>query len=285
MSSATARTNWNDVLRVGKQIVESYDTFVTLRQLFYRLVSVQILGNTETAYKTLSSRTAKARRNATFPELMDRARSIHRDSAWGSPIEILESAERSYRRDRTEGQDVSLYIGVEKAGMVVQLQHWFRHLGIPILALGGYSSQSYVSEIQRDACASGRPTVLLYAGDFDPSGEDIDRDFVKRCGFWDKVVRVALTAEQVDAHRLPINPGKSTDSRASRFIERHGELMQVELDALPPETLRQLYQGAIDAYWDQSAYDLVIEREAAEREQLVGAVAWMATQHGDHGEG
>ena len=31
----------------------------------------------------------------------------------------------------TEGQDVSVYLGVEKAGMVVQLQSWFGDRGHP----------------------------------------------------------------------------------------------------------------------------------------------------------
>jgi len=43
-------------------IVRSYDTGVTLRQLFYRLVAAHLLPNTTTAYKGLSSQTAEARR-------------------------------------------------------------------------------------------------------------------------------------------------------------------------------------------------------------------------------
>jgi hypothetical protein len=162
---------------------------------------------------------------------------------------------------RTEGQDVSLYIGVEKAGMVIQLQSWFGDLGIPVLALGGYSSQTYVDDVAGDASSQDRPAVLLYAGDFDPSGEDIDRDFEERTGCWDKVIRVALSASQVIEYGLPPNPGKATDSRAARFIERHGELVQVELDALDPDDLRSLFQAAIDGYWDTSAFEAVMARE------------------------
>ena len=36
---------------------------------------------------------------------------------------------------------------VEKAGMVVQLQDWFGDFGFPILALGGYSSQTFVKTL------------------------------------------------------------------------------------------------------------------------------------------
>jgi hypothetical protein len=139
---------------------------------------------------------------------------------------------------------------------------------VPILALGGYASQSYVAEVMRDVSRQDRPAVLLYAGDHDPSGEDIDRDFVARSDCWAKVRRVALTAEQIEAYDLPSVPGKATDARAEAFEARHGRLVQVELDALPPETLRGLYGDAIAGWWDDDVYRAVLDREAADRQQL-----------------
>lgn len=53
-------------------------------------------------------------------------------------------------------------------------------------------------------------------------------------------------------------------------MDRHGENVQVELDALPPDVLRQLYQDAIDRYWDMSAYEAALRREKAERHTLRG---------------
>ncbi len=59
-----------------------------------------------------------------------------------------------------------------------------------------------------------------------------------------------------------------TDSRARRFVARHGDLVQVEALAIEPQTLRDLYQSALDRYWDQSHYDEVVEA-TAERSRLV----------------
>jgi len=280
----TGRIDWPQVVTRAREIVLSYDTSVTLRQLFYRLVSAQVIPNTQAAYKRLSALTAEARRHGDFPALIDRGRTIHRYESFGGPQDALDQLVRWYRLDRTRGQDVSLYLGVEKAGMVVQLQSWFGDLGIPILALGGYGSQSYVDEVIEDVsrspmrpdaldrAAAGLPcqrgAVLLYAGDFDPSGEDIDRDFMERTDCWEAVVRVALSAGQVRDYRLPVNPGKAADSRAAGFIERHGSLMQVELDALDPAALRELYQDAIDEYWDTSAYEAVLAQERADTGRL-----------------
>ena len=162
----------------------------------------------------------------------------------------------------------SIYLGVEKAGIVEQLEAWFGDFGVPILALGGYSSQSYVDEIVADVADQNRPAVLIYGGDFDPSGEDIDRDFRERSGCFDETVRVALTAEQVDAYELPEQMGKTTDSRAGRFIARHGRLVQVELDAVPPDQLRHLYEDAIAEYWVTLAFQTALSREKEDRINL-----------------
>jgi hypothetical protein len=260
--------NWPELLTEAATIVESYDTSVTLRQLFYRLVSIAVLPNTTNAYKSLSRYTARARREGSFPALMDRTREIHRYQSFSGPDDARAWIARIYRRDRTEGQPFSLYLGVEKSGIVEQLQEWFGDLGIPVLALAGYGSQSYVDIVAADVLASERPAVLLYAGDHDPSGEDIDRDFVARTGCWDDVRRVALSAEQVDVYGLPPQPGKPADSRAAQFVARHGALVQVELDALPPETLRQLYSDAIADYWDDAAHSAAVDQEREDLAKL-----------------
>lgn len=263
-----ATLDWPAIVERAAQIASSYSTEVTLRQLFYRLVAAELLPNTQVAYKALSARTAQARREGWFPRLMDRGRQIHRFTSFASDTQARGWLRRIYRRDRTEGQPIAVYLAVEKAGIVEQLTDWFGDLGVPVLALGGYSSQSYVQDVVDDVARQRRPAVLLYAGDHDPSGEDIDRDFLARSDCFTRVVRVALTAEQVEAYNLPPQPGKQTDSRAAGFVARHGRLVQVELDALDPAELRRLYQAAIDRYWDPAAYQAALAREAEERDRL-----------------
>lgn len=260
--------NWAEVLDRAGEIVNSYDTGVTLRQLFYRLVSEELIPNSKSKYTSLATRTARARRDGTFPDLVDRGRTIHRYATFAGPDDAKYYLKRIYRRDRTENQDVSIYLAVEKAGIVEQLMSWFGDLGLPILALGGYASQSYVDEIVADASSQNRSAVLLYAGDHDASGEDLYRDFVKRTACFSKVVKVALTPDQVVEHNLPPLPGKAEDTRAARFIAKHGELVQVELDALPPDVLQSLYQQALDEFWDKSAFESSLAQERGELEEL-----------------
>ncbi len=60
--------------------------------------------------------------------------------------------------------------------------------------------------------------------------------------------------------------------RLKPFVKRHGRLVQVELDALPPDVLRGLYTDAIAEFWDPLAYDTATDREETDRRTLEEAV-------------
>ena len=85
LTSPKRRRDWPTILAKAKGIVAAYETSVTLRQLFYRLVAAEILPNTRVAYQTLSARTAAVRRQGTFPALIDRTRVIHRYQSFQGP--------------------------------------------------------------------------------------------------------------------------------------------------------------------------------------------------------
>src|SRR5437870_2959900 len=107
-TSLKPRLDWEAILTQAAAIVGSYQTPVTLRQTFYRLVAAGVLPNTVNAYKSLSRFSAEARREGWFPELADRTRAIHRYQTFESPSAARQWLARIYRRDRTEGQPVSL---------------------------------------------------------------------------------------------------------------------------------------------------------------------------------
>lgn len=262
------RLPWDSILARAAEIVRSYDTGVTLRQLYYRLVSEHLIPNTKPTYNSLSARTAEARRDGWFPALVDRGREIHGGGGMSGPQDALNIIVRAYSLDRTIGQKVNLYIGVEKNGLLNLLLNWFGPFGVKVVALGGYASQTFKDEISEECLQDGRPAVFIYGGDFDPSGEDLLRDFLERTDCWERVHKIALLPEHIAEYDLPPLPGKASDSRAEGFIARHGELMQVELDALPPDVLQRLYRDQFDYYWDIDAYDDVLVQERRDRMML-----------------
>lgn len=256
---------WPAILEQAADIVYSSGG-MTLRQLFYQLVSAGALPNTQNYYISLSKYTAEARRAGTFPALIDRTRSLLKRGYRSSPDGAVESMVAGYARHRSEDQEWEIYLGVEKDALSQLLWDWFSEYGFTIIPLSGYSSQTFADEIQSDAFGAGRPCVLLYGGDFDASGEDIERDLVNRSnGCFDEIRRVALTQEQVTTYNLPPFPGKVKDPRAAGFVAKYGELIQVELDALPSDTLRELYQSAIDDYWDPDVWQEVVDQEQSDK--------------------
>ena len=267
--------HWPGILVRGAEIVAEYQGGVTLRQLFYRLLSEQLIPNTRSAYQVLSDRTAAARRAGRFPRLIDQTRAIGEHPSWEGPAAALSALTRQYRRPRTEYQECALYLGAEKATMAALLEQWFGELGIPVILLRGYTSQSYIESIVDHAEADGRQPVLIYAGDLDPSGEDIERDFTQRAGSDWTVRRVAVTLEQIDRLGLVKLPGKKKDTRAEQFVGKYGRLFQVEIEAIEPNTLQDLYSQVLFNYWDDEPYQAVLEQEGLDRIQLAGLTKYL----------
>jgi hypothetical protein len=260
-----SRLSWPPILERATEIVSTSALPMTLRQLFYRLVSEELIPNALYPYNRLSRLTAAARRRGEFPRLIDPTRQIEMPLSFTGPEDACEWLRENYRRPRSEGQRVNLIVGVEKATQFGLLRNAFEDLGLPVTALRGYSSQSHVEALTDLVEADPRPAVLIYAGDFDPSGEDISRDFIDRCGpGLARVHRVALDWSQVLEHDLPPQLGKTSDPRAAEFERKHGQLVQVELEALAPEALRGIYQQAIDGYWDAEISAAVLAREKRE---------------------
>lgn len=261
---------WDPIIVEAAKIVESYDIGVTLRQLFYRLVSAKLIPNSKSAYKQLSTYTAEARRQGWFPDLVDNTRYINRPWWADSAEAAAQDSIDSFRYDRTAGQKHSVYVAVEKHALGGLLAHWYRERGIPVLSFGGYPSQTFVKDIQEDVERQGRPAVLIYGGDFDATGVDIPRDFLKRTeGCWAHYIRIGLNFDQIEEFDLPPLEGKWWDPRAAKFESEHGKLMQVELDALPPDALKKIYEDEVAKWWEPKIFEEVVEAEKKEKKKLI----------------
>jgi hypothetical protein len=142
-----------------------------------------------------------------------------------------------YRLDRTDGQESAVWIIVEKATLETLALSVADPLGIPVVALRGYGSQTITDTISDAMEADPRLVEILYVGDFDPTGEDIIRDLIDRLTVRVTLTRLAVTADQIDALGLVPMMGKASDPRAAGFAAKHGALVQVEAEAIDPDTL------------------------------------------------
>jgi hypothetical protein len=165
-------------------------------------------------------------------------------SIWSDLSDFLETVARAYRRDPWQQQERRPEVWLEKEALATVFAPVCRRYGVVLQVCRGYPSVSCLVE------AAKRAEHIVYFGDFDPSGQDIPRCVVQELrDTWDADVgldRIALTQGQIAEYRLPPAPAKATDSRTPRFVAAYGD-DTVELDALPPEVLRGLIRGVIEA--------------------------------------
>ncbi|MFD0271077.1 hypothetical protein ACFVGY_31595 [Streptomyces sp. NPDC127106] len=268
------RLHWPRIVTRAADIVTGYDQVggCTLRQAYYRLVVEGLIPHTAPTYRRLSARLAQARREERFPDLIDPLREVHVPPAWPDAGAFLRAAPDWFALDRTAGQTTALYVACEKDTLRAQLTGWLERPGIPVLVVRGFGSQSYVQVVRERTARDKRPAVLLYVGDFDASGADIERDWVARTACWTRVERVLLTHDQVRAYDLPAAAGKAGDPRWAGFARRYGldpaQPVQWEVEALDPAELQRLVLNAVAPHVDQAVLNDVIAEEDRQRDRL-----------------
>ncbi|MFC9484606.1 hypothetical protein ACFTZM_00815 [Streptomyces hydrogenans] len=270
----SSRIKWPVIIERARDIVEGYDDGVTVRQVMYRLVAAGLVPNTAPTYRRLSAQLAQARRDGRFPELIDTVREVHVPPCWPDAAAFREEMAGWFRLDRTRGQQWAVYVVAEKDTLRQLLTRWLAEYGIPVLVVRGFGSQSYADVVRERVRADPRPAVLLYLGDFDASGTDIERDWVERTGCWERVERVLLTHDQVRAYGLPPAEGKKSDPRWPAFARQYGfdagRPVQWEVEALEPGELKRLVLEAVAAYTDREVLAGVVAEEERQRRLLAG---------------
>jgi hypothetical protein len=277
------RRSWPPIIKRANALVQAFGARFgrppTLRRLHYELATdmsatelgyLNVLGD----YKTLSELTARGRRDGSFPDLAESVRALTRHRHFNSADEVREHIREIVRVDRMQGQPRSICMVVEKAGSRDFLSDWFDDYGVLVTSTNGYSSQTLVDKIRRWQGRDGRRMLVLYAGDHDASGEDIDRDFQVRLAprgtHSIEIRRVALLPEHVEQYGLVESPFDKDDSRAPSFIARHGGLFQVELDALDPDILRGLFEAEFEREWDKAVFQRRLDAEPALLAEVFG---------------
>jgi hypothetical protein len=244
---------------------------MTVRQLYYQLVSRQVIENNHGAYQAVSKALVAARREGTVPWawIEDRLRRPRRVPMWAGLAEFAEAVELSYRRNVWPTQPGYVEAWLEKDALSGLFEDVLRPYGVTLNVGRGYDGWDSIHKAAERFGDSTRGTIL-YFGDFDPSGEDMVRSLRERLaslGSAPEIVKCALTADDVTRYRLPPDYTKPTDSRRSAFVAQYGD-MAVELDALPAAVLRDQLVAEVEARLDLDALAAVRATEERERARL-----------------
>jgi hypothetical protein len=145
----------------------------------------------------------------------------------------------------------------------------------------GCLSDTMIHRMARTGDEDGRPMVVFYFSDCDPSGWNMPIEVARKlqafkAAFFEdlqfKVYRVALTPDQVREYGLPSTPLKDTEKRGDKWRTEMG-VAQTEIDALAAlqaPLLRQIARDALDPFYDRTlgrrvrqAYDEWVEQAQA----------------------
>ena len=250
---------------------------LTLRQLYYQLVSKNIIENKERSYKNLSSLVSDARLAGLldWEAIEDRIRVPNVPLEFENVVELINWANYWYRLPRWRGQNHYAELWVEKDALAGVLRPIARQFHATMMVNRGYSSQSAMYEaanrFKEKYDGEGQTGILFYLGDHDPSGEDMVRDIRERLAMFGveelEVRKLALTMEQIEEHNPPPNPAKLTDPRSDAYVAEHGA-SSWEVDALPPEVLTEIITSAFEEIVDQDKVEEIKEREEAHKTEL-----------------
>lgn len=261
-------------------IIEQYGEMgyvLTLRQLYYRLVTNNIIPNSDREYAKLIHILTEGRMSGQvdWAGIEDRVRVPRRAYFNHGVGHAIEDAVGRFRLNRQIGQENHVELWVEKDAISNILSVKTNYYGIYLMVNRGFSSTTAMYDaskrIQR-AIDQGKKAHILYLGDHDPSGlymalRDIPERLNEAFGVDVDVKHIGITMDQVRQYNPPPNPAKVTDSRSKWYMERYGNTSW-EVDALEPDVLHSIIDTEVEALLDMDMFRKLMAAEDGGREEI-----------------
>jgi hypothetical protein len=256
----------------------------TVRDIYYDLVGKYGYQKSESFHSRVYRFVRKMRRSGMirFEDVDDDSSTEIGGGGYDSPADFWRGVQLSafyYARDLTQNQPDRVIVLTEGAGKVRQFSEVASDYDVPVLSGGGWESITYKYRLARDAVSeyreTGRQTIALHCGDFDPDGVRIYESgvedvlaFVEGMGEEPGLViyfeRVMLLPEQVpERGKRPFDRSKlkKNDHRGRAWPYDY----KCELEALPiPERL-EILRAKLEEYLDQD--QVTADRQLGERER------------------
>lgn len=262
------------ILETAHSILEVNNP-MTVRQVYYQLVSRQVIENNRGQYQAVSNALVGARQEGFIPWewIEDRLRRPRVVSMWNSLSDFGDTVLSSYRRDVWGRQTCYIEVWLEKDALSGIFEDLLKPYGVTLNVGRGYDGWSSIHNAT-ERYGTGEGVTVLYFGDFDPSGEDMARSLRERLAFFEsspEIVKCGLTFDDITLYNLPPDFTKAKDTRQKGFVAKCGDVA-VELDVLPIDVLRDRIVREVEARMDLSALGAVQETERQEKAKLAAAI-------------
>lgn len=213
---------------------------------------------------------AREREMIPWEWIVDETRELEKKPSWSEPADFIETVRRSYRRNFWDQQPVRIEVWSEKGTVRGVLAPTLDDYGVGFRVMHGFSGATSIHDIcQYD---DGRPLIVLYVGDYDPSGlcmseDDLPKRIAKYGGGHVDLRRIALKREHLDGLSSFPAGDKKKDTRYGWFVRNFGDRCW-ELDAMDPNDLREVVEAAIRAWIEPDAWERCETVQQAEQDSL-----------------
>lgn len=289
-----ARLNWKEVVEKALPIIKSFvdmGTPPTLRAVHYALVSRDIIPNTLSGYQGLGKALVQARKDRRVPWswIADEGRSTEGgDNYLWEPDDyteryvdyFMEQLEK-FKMPMWLNQPYYVEVWIEKNTMAKIFLRWLSDYNVRVVPCKGYPSWTFLkdaSDRMLNAQDEEKEIKLLYFGDFDPSGKDIDRFLIESFWFFGvdvDIERYAVMKDHIERYSLPSTPETAKErakmARDPRFKNWEHGFTRVELDAmfgLVPEAFKKIIIDSVENYFDRDIYAETLQEEERRQERI-----------------
>jgi len=162
----------------------SVDQPISKRAALYRLLSMGLIDSTDDFHNVNRALNRALEQGTVTDEHFDDAcfddnrRLVDTPTTWTDPTELKEQIEymiQNYRRDLWQDQPRRVEVWLEKHTVVYLVQDITHKYGVPLRISSGSYSRTFLYRAAEDISGITVPLAILYIGDFDPSGLDIER--------------------------------------------------------------------------------------------------------------
>lgn len=161
------------LIAIVNDILDNYESQgydLSLRKLYYQLVSRNVVENTEKSYKNVGNLVSDARLAGLvdWHMIRDRGRVCSHNPHCESIPELIHSTMHGFAVDMWANQNHYVEVMVEKQALEGVLEPVCSELDIPFTANKGYSSSSAMYDASKrfiEAAEQGKELHVLYLGD------------------------------------------------------------------------------------------------------------------------
>jgi hypothetical protein len=255
----------------------------TVRGLYYQAEVARLPGisKDDKDYAKVQRQVLKLRREGRldYSDIADATRWMRKPMTHDNVEAALKATAQLYRKNLWLDAADYVEIWVEKdalAGVIYPVTSLY---DTPLMVTRGFSSETFAYEAVAAREGDHRSYHVYYLGDFDRAGQDAASSLQEKLErFADEegidliFEQIAVTEEQIAAWDLPTREPK----RKSAADKKWPHDFACELDAIPPDLLRELVEARINLHLPQDKLEVLKAFEQSEREiisRLVGGLA------------